>query len=103
MLQSSAHEQHSQQQWFEYLLSLAHQKYNAQDYDGALSLLQDLHSLNPLHVPTLLLIGCTCYSLCLFGLSIYFNNLILQQAQLLFPLILKMAQFLKVFRQLCNT
>ncbi|TPX35753.1 hypothetical protein SmJEL517_g01934 [Synchytrium microbalum] len=63
--------------WFDYLLQMAHQKYNAQDYSGALSILQELHNLQPEHLPTLLLLGCTCYSLGLHQLSVYYNNMIL--------------------------
>ncbi|TPX47257.1 hypothetical protein SeLEV6574_g02756 [Synchytrium endobioticum] len=76
----------SRREWFvtsppnfklDYLLQMAHQKYNTQDYSGALAVLQELHNLQPEHLPTLLLLGCTCYSLGLHQLSIYYNNLIL--------------------------
>ncbi|KAI8804151.1 hypothetical protein BJ742DRAFT_713483, partial [Cladochytrium replicatum] len=59
------------------LLQLAHQKYNSQDFNGALTILQDLYQLNRTHLPTLLLLGCTCYSLGLHQLSVSYNNLIL--------------------------
>ena len=70
-------------EWFgksfnvDYLLSLAHQKYNRQDYVGSLGILQDLYQVNPRHLAVLLLLGCTCYSLQLYPLSIHYNQLIL--------------------------
>ncbi|KAK5672389.1 hypothetical protein QVD99_001156 [Batrachochytrium dendrobatidis] len=70
--------QANRKEWFEYLLQLAHTKYNAQDYAGALPILQDLCNANQTHLPTLLLLGCTCYSLNLHSLSIYYNKMILQ-------------------------
>ncbi|KAH9247604.1 hypothetical protein BASA81_014782 [Batrachochytrium salamandrivorans] len=69
--------QPNRKEWFEYLLQLAHTKYNTQDYAGALPILQDLYSVNQKHLPTLLLLGCTCYSLSLHSLSIYYNKMIL--------------------------
>ncbi|KAJ3123283.1 hypothetical protein HK098_002071 [Nowakowskiella sp. JEL0407] len=72
--------QYPRREWtntFDGLLLMAHQKYNTHDYNSALSILQDLYSLNRTHLPTLLLLGCTCYSLNLYQLSIIYNNLIL--------------------------
>ncbi|TPX71046.1 hypothetical protein SpCBS45565_g01190 [Spizellomyces sp. 'palustris'] len=65
-------------EWLEQGLSIAHDKYNAGDYTGAYNLLQTLYQANQAHLPTLLLLGCTCYSLNLHQLSIHYNNLILQ-------------------------
>jgi hypothetical protein len=59
------------------MFALAHQKYNSQDFAGAHQILQELHRLDSAHLPTLLLLGCTCYSLKLFNLSIFYNNMIL--------------------------
>ncbi|ORZ36219.1 glycosyl transferase family 41-domain-containing protein [Catenaria anguillulae PL171] len=59
------------------LLHLAHAKYNQADFASALSILQTLFLINPSHIPTLLLLGCTCYSLALFPLSAFYNQLIL--------------------------
>nr|KAJ3421714.1 hypothetical protein HK105_002573 [Polyrhizophydium stewartii] len=74
---NSASAQPNNKEWFEYLLQLAHSKYNSQDYSGALAILQELYNVNQTHLPTLLLLGCTCYSLNLHSLSIYYNKLIL--------------------------
>lgn len=63
--------------WFEYLLTHAHQRYNSGDYSGAYQLLKELYSVAPTHLPTILLMGCSCYSLGMHQLSIYYNNLIL--------------------------
>ncbi|KAI9183357.1 hypothetical protein H9P43_004274 [Blastocladiella emersonii ATCC 22665] len=59
------------------LLQLAHAKYNAADYAAALSVLQTLFLVNPTSIATLLLLGCTCYSLGLYPLSVFYNQLIL--------------------------
>ncbi|KNE66606.1 hypothetical protein AMAG_11724 [Allomyces macrogynus ATCC 38327] len=59
------------------LLLLAHAKYNEADYAAALSVLQTLYLLVPAHIPTLLLLGCTCFSLGQLPLSIFYNQLIL--------------------------
>lgn len=56
---------------------MAHQKYNTQDYSSALSILQSLYNLNQSHLPTLLLLGCTSYSLGFHHHSIFYNNAIL--------------------------
>ncbi|KAJ3380453.1 hypothetical protein HDU92_005964 [Lobulomyces angularis] len=74
---SASQELINRKEWFESLLRLAHQKYNSQEFSGALSILQDLYNLNQHHLPTLLLLGCTCYSLGLHNMSIFYNNLIL--------------------------
>ncbi|KAI9143180.1 glycosyl transferase family 41-domain-containing protein [Paraphysoderma sedebokerense] len=63
--------------WQEHLLQIAHNKYSANDLPAALSILQTLYLVNPTHIPTLLLLGCTCYSLSMYPLSIHYNQLIL--------------------------
>ena len=63
---------------FDYYLQTAHQKYNSQDYNGALNILLELYQKNSTHLPTLLLLGCTYYSLRRYKASIFFNNQILQ-------------------------
>jgi hypothetical protein len=62
---------------FNNYISLAHQKYNAADYSGAYVLLQECHKMDATHLPTMLLLGCTCYSLKYYNLSIFYNNMIL--------------------------
>ncbi|KXS10170.1 glycosyltransferase family 41 protein [Gonapodya prolifera JEL478] len=64
-------------EWFDYLLQTAHVKYNAGEYAATLSILQDLHAAYPTNLPTLLLLGCTCYSLGLHGLAVGYNERIL--------------------------
>ena len=61
----------------DYCLQVAHQKYNSQDYLGAFNILNEIRGLNETHLPTLLLLGCTCYSLNMFELSITYNQQIL--------------------------
>ena len=65
-------------QWFDYLLQMAHSKYNAQDLLGAMAILQDLANLDNAHLQTLLLLGCVCYSLKLYSHSILYNRRILE-------------------------
>jgi hypothetical protein len=67
-----------QKEWFNYLLDLAHQKYDSTDYSSSLVILQDLYHVDNTHLPTLLLLGCTCYSLHLYSLSIFYNQMILR-------------------------
>ncbi|KAJ3192305.1 hypothetical protein HK101_006757 [Irineochytrium annulatum] len=67
----------TRKEWFDQLLALAHQKYDVSDYSAALAILQDLYSVDRTHLPTLLLLGCTCHSLGLNDLSIFYNNIIL--------------------------
>lgn len=62
---------------FNNYISLAHQKYNSGDFSGAYLLLQECHKMDTSHLPTLLLLGCTCYSLKYYNLSIFYNNMIL--------------------------
>lgn len=62
---------------FNNYLLLAHQKYNQADYSGAYVLLQECHKMDAAHLPTILLLGCTCYSLKYYNLSIFYNNMIL--------------------------
>ncbi|KAJ3010507.1 hypothetical protein HKX48_007372 [Thoreauomyces humboldtii] len=69
---------HHTKEWFDHALALAHDKYNQQDYTGAYHMLLSLHQADLRHFPTLLLLGCTCYSLNLYELSIMYNNQILQ-------------------------
>ncbi|KAJ3216510.1 hypothetical protein HDU67_009377 [Dinochytrium kinnereticum] len=64
-------------EWFDHFLSLAHQRYNAGDFSVALGILQDLFSIDASHLPTLLLLGCTCHSLGLNDLSVLYNTIIL--------------------------
>ena len=56
---------------------MSHQKYNSQDFSSALTILQDLYNLDQKHLPTLLLLGCTCYALGIHHLSLFYNNAIL--------------------------
>jgi hypothetical protein len=63
---------------FDYYLQSAHQKYNSQDYNAALNILLELAQKNPTHLPTLLLLGCTYYSLGMYKASIIYNNRILK-------------------------
>jgi len=63
---------------FDYYLQSAHQKYNTQDYKAALKILLELAQKNSTHLPTLLLLGCTYYSLGMYKASIYYNTRILQ-------------------------
>jgi len=63
---------------FDYYLQSAHQKYNSQDYNAALEILLELNRKNPSHLPTLLLLGCTYYSLGRYEQSIKYNEAILQ-------------------------
>ncbi|KAI8816234.1 uncharacterized protein EV422DRAFT_483160, partial [Fimicolochytrium jonesii] len=58
-------------------LSLAHTFYNKSDYTSAYNILSQLHAFNATHLPTLLLLGCTCYSLNMHQLSLYYNECIL--------------------------
>ena len=62
---------------FNNYLNLAHDKYNSGDFSGAYFLLQECHKMDSSHLPTLLLLGCTCYSLKYYNLSIFYNNMIL--------------------------
>ncbi|KAI8994268.1 hypothetical protein BC832DRAFT_426258 [Gaertneriomyces semiglobifer] len=66
------------QEWYEQALQVAHEKYNHGEYTTAYNMLLALYQTNQSHLPTLLLLGCTCYSLNLYQLSIQYNNLILQ-------------------------
>ncbi|KAJ3163839.1 hypothetical protein HDU88_006174 [Geranomyces variabilis] len=65
-------------EWFDRALSLAHEKYNHGEYAVAYQMLLTVHQYDATHFPTLLLLGCTCYSLNMYELSIHYNNLILQ-------------------------
>ena len=56
---------------------MAHEKYNSLDYSTALQILKELTVLDPHHLPTLLLLGCTCYSLGLYSLAVFYNKQIL--------------------------
>ncbi|ORX60020.1 hypothetical protein BCR36DRAFT_49846 [Piromyces finnis] len=78
---SAASQPHSQiisKENFDFYLQNAHQKYNSQDYKGALAILIELEKSNPNHLPTLLLLGCTYYSLNIYEASIIYNQKILE-------------------------
>ncbi|KAJ3337691.1 hypothetical protein HDU93_000698 [Gonapodya sp. JEL0774] len=64
-------------EWFDYFLQTAHVKYNSGEYAAALSILQELHAAYSSNLPTLLLLGCTCYSLGLHQLAVSYNEQIL--------------------------
>ncbi|KAJ3410957.1 hypothetical protein HDV05_002970 [Chytridiales sp. JEL 0842] len=73
-----SNESNIQHQWHDNMLNLAHQQYSSGNYMEALSILQELFAINSTHIPTLLLLGCTSYSLKRFDLSILYNNTILE-------------------------
>ncbi|KAJ3158955.1 hypothetical protein HDU86_002124 [Geranomyces michiganensis] len=77
-LQMGHHSHLQTKEWFDRALSLAHEKYNHGEYAVAYQMLLTIHQYDPTHFPTLLLLGCTCYSLSMYELSIHYNSLILQ-------------------------
>lgn len=64
-------------EYFEQCLLVAHEMYDRGDYREAYNMLLSLNSTNLYHLPTLLLLGCTCYSLGLYDLSLQYNQYIL--------------------------
>jgi tetratricopeptide (TPR) repeat protein len=61
----------------EKLLAMAHLKYSSGEFLDALKILENLSHTNRTHLPTWLLLGCTCYSLGLHHMSIHCNTMIL--------------------------
>lgn len=70
-------EERQKKEWQARVLQLAHEKYNASDFASTLKLLQDLNAIYPHHLPTLLLLGCTAYSMGQLELSLSYNQSIL--------------------------